>query len=139
MGAARERVLGREGTGEMDHDQLFKKDQEEIRKLLVNVVETYLPLTGTAAEEFEQSLQRPENQRVRQTMKTYFEQDAESAETRGVLREAGEAVLRVFAARFGPVPEAVATRVRQIDDKAVLDALLDRVATATSPAETGLL
>ncbi len=126
-------------------------EREEVRQLLLDVVEAYLRLSGADAEEFEQLLQQPENEGIRQTMKTWTEQQQEIGEARG--REIGEeigkeigkrieaqeAVLRVLAARFHTVPPAVAERVRHMDDVPALEALLGRVATAATLAETGLV
>lgn len=109
-------------------------EREETRTLLADVAETYLPLQGSDAEQFDQLLQEPENQGVRQQMKTWSEQQQEIGEA----REARQAVLRVLAARFGPVPPAVAARIAQMEDLAALEALLERAATAASLAETGL-
>ena len=109
-------------------------DPEETRQLLANVVETCLPLTGADAEQFEQLLRQPENEGVRQTMKTWLEQHEEIA----AIRKAQEDVLRVLEARFGPVPPEVAARVRQVNDEAALGALLTRAATAPSLAAIDL-
>jgi uncharacterized membrane protein YccC len=104
---------------------------EETRQLLANLVETCLPLTGADAEQFDRMLRQPENERVRQTMKTWLEQHEELA----AIRKAQEAVLRVLEARFGPVPPEVVARVREMNDEAALDALLTRAAIASSLAE----
>ena len=109
-------------------------DREETRQLLLNVVEAYLPLSGAEAERFEELLRQPENERIRQAMKTWTEQQQEI----GKRVKAQEDVLRVLEARFGPVPPAVAARLRQIDDEPALDALLTRAAVAASLAEMGL-
>ncbi|HEV7130121.1 MAG TPA: hypothetical protein VGN32_22020, partial [Ktedonobacterales bacterium] len=66
------RIIG--GTG---------MDREETQRLLVDVVETYLPLTGADAKEFEALLQLPENEGIRETMKTWSEQQQEIGEERG--------------------------------------------------------
>ncbi len=113
-------------------------DPEETCQLLANVVETCLPLTGADAEQFEQLLRQPENEGVRQTMKTWLEQHEEIAETRGAVRKAQEDVLRVLGARFGSVPPEVEARVRQMNDEAALGALLTRTATASSLAAIDL-
>ena len=114
-------------------------EREADRQLLRDVVEAYLRLSGADAEEFEQLLQQPENEGIRQTMKTWTEQQQEIGEARGKRIEAQEAVLRVLAARFKEVPPAVAERVRHIDDIQALEALLTRAATAVTLAETGLV
>lgn len=113
--------------------------REEERKLLVNVVESYLPLAGSEAEAFERLMEEPEQQGVRQSMKTWLEQHEEIGEARGAVHTAQEDILRVLEARLGPVPAPVKERVRQIKDKVELDALLIRVATAATLADTGLV
>jgi hypothetical protein len=116
---------------------------EASRRLLNDVLEMYLRLAGTEAEQFEALLSRPENEGVRWTMKTWSQEREEIGEARG--REIGrqleaqENLLRVLEARFGPVPAAVAERVRQSDDIQALEALVVRAATATTLAETGLV
>lgn len=113
--------------------------REETRQLLLNVVEAYLPLSGAEAERFEELLRQPENEGIRQAMKTWTEQQQEIGKQEiGKRVRAQEDVLRVLEARFGPVPLAVAERIRQIDDEAALDALLTRAAVAASLAEMGL-
>jgi hypothetical protein len=117
-------------------------DREETRHLLADVVETYLPLTGADADQFEQLLDSPENQGVRETMKTWLEQHEEigekRGEKRGAIRQAQEDVLRVLELRFNPLPGDVTTRVKAMDDAAELSALLARAVTASSLSELGL-
>jgi hypothetical protein len=117
-------------------------DNDEVRQLLLDVVEAYLPLAGTDAEHFEQLLQLPENQGVRQTMKTWTEQQQEMGEARGEARgklgQAREDVLRVLEARLGPVSPAIAQRLEEMDDVAALRALLVRAATASTLEDIGL-
>jgi hypothetical protein len=120
--------------------------RDETKKLLADVVETYLPLKGADADQYEQLLQLPENQGVGHTMKTWMEQQEEIAqargeargEARGAVREARTAVLRVLEARLGTLPPAVIARVQQMEDLAALEVLLTRAATATSLADAGL-
>ncbi|GAC1453254.1 MAG: DUF4351 domain-containing protein [Ktedonobacterales bacterium] len=112
---------------------------DQTRQLLADVVETYLPLSGADAEQFERLLQLPENEGVHHTMETWTEKQQEIGKEIGAKLRAQEDVLRVLEARLGPVPAAVAARVRQIDDEATLVGLLVRAATAMSLDEIGLL
>ncbi len=118
-------------------------EREESRRLLNDVVETYLRLAGAEAERFEVLLRRPENEGVRRTMKTWSEEREEIGEARGreigAKRKAQEYIIRFLEARFGPLPPTVAERIGQIDDQATLDALAVRVATASTLDKTGLL
>ncbi len=114
-------------------------EREADRQLLLDVVEVYLRLTGRDAEEFEQVLQQPENEGIRQTMKTWTEQQQGIGEEIGRKLKAQEDVLRVLEARFSPLPPTAVARIRQLDDEAALDALLVRIATAATLAETGLV
>ncbi|GAC1447780.1 MAG: hypothetical protein PVSMB4_03910 [Ktedonobacterales bacterium] len=118
-------------------------DRSETRALLADVVETYLPLKGREAEQFERLLQLPENQGVRHTMETWTETQQKigeaRGEARGAIRKAREDILRALEVRFGPVLPGVAARVQAIEDEAALDALLVRVLTASTLEETGLL
>ncbi len=113
--------------------------REEERKLLVNVVESYLPLAGQEAEAFERLLDEPEQQGVRQSMKTWLEQHEEIGEARGAVRVKQDDILRVLELRFRTVPAPVVERVRHLDDMAALDALLERAVTAATLADTGLV
>jgi hypothetical protein len=49
-----------------------------------------------------------------------------------------EALLRVLAAKFGPLPESVTTRVEAMDSTDELDRCLERAVTASSLEEAGL-
>jgi hypothetical protein len=112
--------------------------REEARQLLLDVVESYLPPEGREAEAFERLLEEPEQQGVRQSMKTWSEQQQEIGAARGAVRAKQDDILRVIERRLGAVPAPVKERVRQIQDEAALDTLLDRVATASTLADTGL-
>jgi hypothetical protein len=112
------------------------------RTLLVDVVETYLPLTGADAERFEDLLRRPENEGIRAHMKTWSEAQQEIGEARGEARgrlaAVQDALLALLEARLGPVPLEVVARVRAIGDEATLRGLLLRAADAKTLADLGL-
>jgi hypothetical protein len=110
-------------------------EREATRQLLLEAVEIALPLSGQDAEEFEGLLRRPENEGIRHTIKTWTETQQEI----GRKIKAQQALLRVLAIRFGPVPPVVEECVRQVDDEATLDGLLACAITAATLADTGLL
>jgi hypothetical protein len=114
-------------------------ERDETRQLLANVVETYLPLAGQDAEQFDQLMEQPENEHLRHDMKTWSEQQQDIGEARGkalgALDEARAAVLRVLRARFGAVPPELAARIQAMDDLAALEALLTRAATVAALAD----
>jgi hypothetical protein len=111
-------------------------DEDEVRRLLSDVVEAYLSLEGEDAEEYEELLRLPENEGIRDQMKTWSEQQQEIGEARGEARgeahgeahgkiaKAHEDVLRVLEIKFSPLPADLAARVRAITSEADLDALL---------------
>jgi hypothetical protein len=96
-------------------------------------------MEGGEAEAFERLLEEPEQQGVRQSMKTWLEQHEEIGEAQGAVRKAQDDILRVLELRFGRVPPQVIERVRQLNSMAELDAMLERAVTAAVLADTGLV
>ena len=107
---------------------------DRTRHLLADVVQAYLPLFGQDEEAFDRLLTLPQNQEVRHTMQTWTEQQQAIAR----LDTKREDMLRVLETKLGPIPEAVVTRVLEMNDVAALSSLLVRAVTASSLEELGL-
>jgi hypothetical protein len=94
----------------------------ELKRLLVNVVETYFKLDPGQKEELRRLLATEEYRDMRDTEMTYFEELEERARKEGREegsaegREAGkrETLLRLLTSKFGPLSEAVVLRVNAI-------------------------
>lgn len=111
---------------------------DDVRRLLFDVVEAYLPLEGAEAEAYEELLQLPENEGIRKRMKTWSEQQQEIGEVQGKLAKAQEDVLRVLEVKFGTLPADLVARVRAITNEAELDALLVMAVKATRLDEVSI-
>lgn len=90
--------------------------------LLVNFVQTYLPLRTEEEQRYQEMLAREEHRMAKQVQVTWGD--------RMRLETKREDVLRVLQARFSAVPEALRRRIEGIDRPETLDALLERAATA---------
>jgi hypothetical protein len=108
-------------------DRIGQARLDEARQyLLVNFVETYLPLQGTAEQRYEQLLAREEHRMARQTQLTWGERIREEAR----LQEKREAVLKLLGLRFNRVPEDLRQGIERAAAAEALDALFERAATA---------
>ncbi|MDZ7619417.1 MAG: DUF4351 domain-containing protein [Patescibacteria group bacterium] len=93
------------------------------RSLLVDFIETYMPLTGPERVEFEQLVAVDQEYVEVEQMITVYEQ-------RGIEKGRQEALLLLLERRFGTIPEAVKERVRGIQSAERLDTLLVAVLDA---------
>ncbi len=109
----------------------------ELKRLLVNVVETYFELDAGQKEELRRLLATEEYEGMQETEMTYFDELEERGRQKG--REEGkrETLLRQLTAKFGPLSEAVALRVNALES-GELDLCLERLLTARSIDELGL-
>ena len=120
---------------------------DEARQLLLlDLIETYFPLSGKLLESYQRLVSRKEHRKVQDVESTWAEKLKEKGreEGREQGREAGliegkrEALLSQLAAKFGPLPEGATTRVEAIESLDELGSLLVRVLTATSLADMKL-
>ncbi|MBI3270893.1 MAG: hypothetical protein HYZ53_17965 [Planctomycetes bacterium] len=120
------------------------------RSLLLDCVETYLPLTPREQASMDRALRRPENKECLQMKKLWSERIAEKAEKKGVKlgesrgvklgesRAKRETLLALMQTKFGPLPRITARRVAAIGNSRRLDTLLRRVLTAATLEGMGL-
>jgi len=108
--------------------------------LLADLVETYFPLSEKQRESYKRLVSREENRKVQDVELTWaekleqkgLEKGREEGREEGLLTGKRETLLRQFSAKFGAVAETTTARVEAIDSVDELDALLERVLTATS-------
>ena len=114
---------------------------DEARQLLlIDLIETYFPLSAEQMESYQRLVSRKEHRKVQDVELTWAEKLMEKgrAEGREEGRETGlidgkrEALLSLLTAKFGPLAERVTKRVESIDSLDTLNAMLHRVLTATS-------
>lgn len=111
----------------------------EARKgLLLDCVESYLPLSPRERGRYNRLLWWKNNREVGVMSKLWSERLIERGERRGEIRARRETLLRLLRAKFGSLPRGTAQRVRDFDSVARLDALLKRILTASSIEEMGL-
>jgi hypothetical protein len=109
---------------------------DESRKLLLaTVIDRYLPLTP--AEQTTLDTRIREQQGATEVMSIYT-LIREDAKQEGVLAGERRALLRQLRTKFGELPQAVVERVNAISSTEVLEALFDRILTATTLDEMGL-
>jgi hypothetical protein len=115
----------------------------ELKRLLLNVVETYFKLDDEQKEELRRLLATEEYRNMQDIEMTYFDELEERGRQKG--REEGrdegkrETLLRQLTAKFGPLPEAVILRVNALKSGNELDLCLERLLTARSLQELGLV
>ena len=114
----------------------------EMKRLLVNVVETYFKLDSEQREELRKLLATEEYEEMQETEMTYFDELEEQGRQKG--REEGreegkrETLLRLMTSKFGSLPEAVLLKVNALASGKELDLYLERLLTARSLDELGL-
>ena len=119
---------------------------EAEQALLVNLVQTYLPLDPQDNAELNRLLSRDDYQEVKATMLTYSEKLLRRGEKRGEKRgeERGEirgkrtTLLRQIELKFGELPRPLKMRLSRIRKAEEIDRLLGLVLTASSLDEMGL-
>jgi hypothetical protein len=99
--------------------------------LLLNFVETYLPLDAAAAQRFQQILAQQEYGMAKRVQTTWGDRLRLEGEQKGLLRGKKDAVLSVLRSRFQTVSEDLTRLIEKTQDPKELDALLERAATAS--------
>ena len=108
---------------------------DEARKfLLVNLVETYLELTGDEWERYNRSLANEANEEVRAMQLTWEEKHYH----KGLLEGSRRTLTRLIEERLGALPPRSRERLAAIDDADELDRLASRLLRAKSFADLGL-
>ena len=127
---------------------------ETSQGLLIDLIQTYFPLSEKQQERYDRLVARKENRKVQEVELTWAEKleqkglekgleegrekGREEGREEGLLTGKRETLLRLFSAKFGAVSKATTARVEAIDSVDELDALLERVLTATSPEDMKL-
>ncbi len=115
---------------------------EARKSLLLDCVESYLPLSPKERGRYNRLLRRKENREVGVMRKLWSEQlidrGRKLGERRGERRAKRETLLRQLRVKFGSLPKGIAQRVKDLDDVERLDVLLKRILTAASIEEMGL-
>jgi hypothetical protein len=115
---------------------------ESVRLPLVNLVETYFPLTEEERRRYRQLMTREEYREMQDVELTYFdklrEEGRNEGRNEGLVQGKRETLKRLLAAKFGSLGTAVETRIDAIDSVAELDDCLLRLLTASSIEELGL-
>ncbi len=115
--------------------RVVESSLDEARQyLLVNVIETYFPLSGVDLERFREVAARKEFAKVQDTDLTW----GDKLLLEGALQGKRETLKRQVAAKFGPLPTEVATRIDEVVSAEELDQYLDRVLAAESLDDIGL-
>jgi hypothetical protein len=108
---------------------------DEARKaLLVNVIETYLPLEGAEAQEMQRQLGQQETRELTAMLTIYEERGI----VKGILRGKRQMLLSLMRQKFGELPEALRAQVEAIQKEEEIDALSNRFVTADSLEAMGL-
>jgi hypothetical protein len=116
--------------------QTLLSSVDEARKsLLLNLIETYMPLNAEQEAEFAQLLGQEEAQEVRRMITVYEERGI----AKGITQGKREMLLHQMRLKFGELPEPILTKVEAIATETELDALSERILTANSLEEMGLL
>ena len=128
-------------------EQVVQSDLDEARKfLLLHIIDTYFVLAGAQSEKLDRALSQERYREVRKIQMTWAEkiekkgrkEGRKEGREEGMLEGKRGALLRLLAAKFGPLPEEMISRVRAVQSLQELDAYLDRVLLAASLEEMGL-
>lgn len=148
LGSALSALMDRSSVGDIVRfkasmlKEILETDLDvELKRLLVNVVETYFKLAEEQKEELRRLLATEEYRDMQDTEMTYFDELEEQGRQKGLEEGRGkgkrETLLRLLTVKFGPLPEAVMQRVNALES-AELDLHLERLLTARSLDELGL-
>ena len=115
--------------------RVVESELDEARQfLLVNVVETYFPLSGDDLEHFRRIVARKEYAKVQDTDLTW----GDKLLLKGVIDGKRDTLKRLLTAKFGPLPSDVEASIDAVDSGPALDQYLDRVLTAASLEDVDL-
>jgi hypothetical protein len=151
LGVALSSVMRPSAVGSVLHKwqtvrRILTSSLDESRKiLLATVVETYLPLSGTAEEEYQRIARAEMPQEVQGMLSIYEErgiakgiaQGIEQGIEQGILRGQRDLLLKQLQARFGELSEAATAKVQAMTSTD-LETLSLQLLRAASLAELGL-
>jgi hypothetical protein len=127
--ALRVRLLDRVVASGLDEASLF---------LLVNLIETYLPVPDEARERYRRLLAREEYRKVQEVELSWADRLRQEGVQEGLVLGKRQTLKRQLAAKFGGLPKRVDAAIDALATADELDACLDRVLTADSLEELGL-
>jgi len=115
--------------------RVLLSDLDEARKsLLVNIIESYLPLNSADEVEFNRVIVETGSEEVREMMTIYEERGIE----KGLSQGKREMLLHQLRLKFGDVPETVVQKIEHVEDPEQLDELSGRLLFANSLEEMDL-
>lgn len=120
----------------------MRRGKNEARtNLLGSVVDTFLPLNRDADVEAFAALIASEvsGAEVKQVFSTFEERGEIRGKQIGVIQGQRALLTRLLSLKFGPLPEPVETRLSEIYDTPQIEALAEKMLTAQSLEELGLL
>ena len=122
--------------------------------LLFDLIETYFPLTDKQRARYQRLVSRKENWKMQEVELSWAEkleqkglekgreqgreEGREQGREEGLLAGKRETLTRLMTAKFGALPDAETADIEAIESLGELDALLERVLTATSRDEMKL-
>jgi hypothetical protein len=95
--------------------------------VLVNFVETYLPLRTAEEQRYQEMLAQEEHRMAKQVQSTWGDRMRQE----GAFLTKKELLLRALRARFAFVPQDLTQQIEALQDEVALDLLFDRALTAT--------
>ena len=111
--------------------QVIESGLDEARQFLLgNLIENYLELSAEEWERYRRLVARKEYRKVQDVELDWLD--------RAELKGKHEALLILLEAKFGPLGEGTAARVRALVSPIAVDACLERVLTASSLDEMEL-
>ena len=126
-------LLGRVVASGLDEASLF---------LLVNLIETYLPVPEGERERYRRLLSRKEYRKVQEVELTWADklrqEGREEGIQEGLVQGKRQTLKRQLAAKFGGLPNRVEASIDALASAEELDDYLDRLLTAGSVEELGL-
>ncbi len=141
----RARMLNRVATSSLDEDR---------KRLLVNVIETYFRLSAVERESFGRLIAREEFRKVQEIELTWRdelikegleqglekgrEQGLEQGLEQGVVQGKRDTLKRLLTTKFRSLPAEVEARIESLSFAAELDRYLERLIVATTLEEVGL-
>jgi hypothetical protein len=126
--------------------RILSSEVDESRKILLsNIVENYLPLSGSQAEDFEEIVRQNTPEEVVEMLSIYEERGIEKGIQRGIAQGIEQGILRgqramtltLLKAKFGEISQAVIDRVEQMQEEELLT-LGENLLKAESLKELGL-
>ena len=122
-------LLGRVVASGLDEASMF---------LLVNLIETYLPVPEGARERYRRLVSRKEYRKVQEVELTWAEKLRQEGREEGLVEGKRQTLKRLLAAKFGALPNRVEASIDALASAEELDGYLDRVLTAGSLEKLGL-